>query len=99
MDTHHVELLTRIENILREVLRDELAAWRAQLQEPRPLLDAAAVARQLNVSVRTVERLIAEGEIVPIRIGSSRRFTPESIEAFLRKTVRLRRRRRRNKAR
>ena len=49
------------------------------------LLTIKEVARRLNVSERSVERLIAAGQIVPLWIGESRRFAPEAIDAFLRR--------------
>jgi len=48
------------------------------------LLDVKAVARRLNISVRTVESLIAEGQLKPLRIGRKRLFTSEAVETYLR---------------
>lgn len=80
-------------------------AVRAELERsgtaraPEPLLDVAGVALWLHVSERTVERLVREGELVPVRIGSARRFSPAAVEAFLRRCpggkVNRRRKRRR----
>ena len=58
---------------------------------PPPLLDLAGAAARLNVSKRTVEALIALGEIPVVRIGTGRgvrRFDPAAIEAFIRRRVR-----------
>jgi excisionase family DNA binding protein len=44
-------------------------------------LDEAA--ERMRVSRRTVERLIAEGRIRPVRIGRSVRVTDRELEAFL----------------
>ena len=54
----------------------------AKLQD-KQLLTARDVATYLNLSLRTIETLIAEGQITPIRIRGSRRFAPEAIEKFL----------------
>jgi excisionase family DNA binding protein len=52
------------------------------------LLDVKDVARHLQVSKRTVETLIAEGQITPIWIRGQRRFTKEALDAYLRKCSR-----------
>jgi len=54
-------------------------------KSPPPLLNLASVARRLNVSERTVERLIAEGLLTPMWINGSRRFPPEAVEGFLKR--------------
>ena len=55
---------------------------------PDQLLDIKDVARLLKVSVRTVETLIASGDLVPMRIQSARRFSREAVDAYLRTTCR-----------
>lgn len=55
---------------------------------PEPLMTVRDVATYLNVSVRTVEALIAEGELVPLRIRSVRRFTREAVQAYVRNATR-----------
>ena len=65
------------------LLRDRLA--------PPPLLDLAGAAARLNVSERTVEALVAQGEIPVVRIGTGRgvrRFDPAAIETFIRRQAR-----------
>ncbi len=42
-----------------------------------PLLTPAEVTRLLNVSLRTVRRLIASGDLPVVRIGRSIRIRPE----------------------
>jgi excisionase family DNA binding protein len=42
------------------------------------------VADHLNVSKRTVERIIDRGRLTPIRVGAQRRFEPESVRAYVR---------------
>lgn len=49
-----------------------------------PLLMKSEVAERLNLSKRTVERLMAEGELKAVRINSRvTRITAESVEAYL----------------
>ena len=58
---------------------------------PRPLLDLAGAAARLNVSERTVEHLVAVGELPVIRIGLGRgvrRFDPAALDAFVRRSTR-----------
>ena len=43
------------------------------------LLNAKEVANQLNVSVRTVRRLIAQKKLPTIRIGRAVRVLPDSV--------------------
>ena len=51
----------------------------------RPLWDVDEVADYLDVSRRTVETLIAEGELEPIRVRSLRRFEPSEIRDYCRR--------------
>jgi excisionase family DNA binding protein len=58
-----------------------------------PLLDLAAVAKRLNVSPRTVESLVAGGEIPFIRVGAPgargvRRFEDAAVDAYIRRKAR-----------
>ena len=69
---------------LRAIIREEVGA----ANEPEPLLDVGGVARRLSVSIRSVEKLIAREEIVPIQVGGVRRFDPETIDAYIRRNVR-----------
>lgn len=48
-----------------------------------PLLDAAEVRWRLNVSERTVRRLVADGDLSALRIGTRVRFDPVEVAAFL----------------
>ena len=75
---------------LRSILREELAA----AGEPEPLLDVGGVARRLSVSVRTVEKIIASGDLAPIWVEGSRRFDRDAVEAYIRRRVRVGRARR-----
>ena len=81
-----------LEARVRRAIREELAADRpaAPPQAP-PLLDLAGTAARLNVSERTVESLVALGEIPVVRIGTGRgvrRFDPDAVEAFIRRRAR-----------
>jgi excisionase family DNA binding protein len=48
-----------------------------------PLIDIAAVARRLDVCVKTVRRFIARGELRAFRIGRQLRVSEEEILRFL----------------
>jgi excisionase family DNA binding protein len=48
-----------------------------------PLLTFADVAEQLQVSLRTVRRLVDAGELAVIRIGRAVRIDPRDLERFL----------------
>lgn len=74
---------------VREAVREELAG-----QGAPPLLDLPGVAARLNVSKRTVEALVAAGELPVVRIGAGprtrgvRRFDPAAVDAFIRRRAR-----------
>jgi excisionase family DNA binding protein len=55
----------------------------AQARGPGQLLTAKQVARDLNVSLRTVRRLIAQQKLPVVRIGKAVRITPEALAAFI----------------
>jgi excisionase family DNA binding protein len=48
----------------------------------RTLLTVEGVARYLSCSRRTVERIVARGELQPLRVGTRRRFRVEDIDAY-----------------
>jgi excisionase family DNA binding protein len=50
---------------------------------PAPLLTAAAAAERLNLSVRSVRRMLADGRLSFVRIGRSVRIRPEALEALI----------------
>jgi excisionase family DNA binding protein len=53
-----------------------------------PLLRKTDVGQRLNVSKRTVERLMKTGELKAVRINSRvTRITAESVEAYLRRVA------------
>lgn len=70
-------------------LHDSLEELKAEAPDGQ-LLDIEDVARILKVSVRTVETLVAEGKLIPLRIRSMRRFTREGIDAYLRSAAKPR---------
>jgi excisionase family DNA binding protein len=47
------------------------------------LLTAQEVADRLNVSLRTVRRLIAQKKLAIVRIGKAVRVRPEAVAAFI----------------
>jgi excisionase family DNA binding protein len=84
------QLLAEVQEVVTDAVRDALDAR----QHAPPLLTVEQVAERLNVSVRTVESLIADGELVPLRIRGARRFTDQTIDAFLRSCAGKKKRRR-----
>jgi excisionase family DNA binding protein len=50
---------------------------------PAHLLTAAEVADRLNISLRTVRRLIKNGMLPIVRIGRSVRIRPEALAALI----------------
>lgn len=82
-------LVSEVEARVRQAVREELAAASAD-RPAEPLLDLAGAAARLNVSARTVESLVALGEIPVVRIGTGRgvrRFDPEALDAFVRRSA------------
>ncbi len=77
---------------LRAELKDELGeTFRIQarllLDEYtglKPLMSVEDVARTLNVSARTVENLIGQGQLRPLWIKGQRRFHPDAVDVYLR---------------
>lgn len=55
----------------------------SKLEPTKQLMTKKDVATYLNVSIRTVDTLIAEGELIPIKIRTSSRFTYESVERYI----------------
>jgi excisionase family DNA binding protein len=47
------------------------------------MMDMREVATRLSVSIRTVERLIASGELRAVRVRRSVRVTPEALDAYI----------------
>ena len=85
-------LAAEIEACIRRAVREELAAAgdRPPAGKP-PLLTLAQAAERLNISTRTVESLVAMGELPVVRMGTGRgvrRFDPASVDAFIRRSAR-----------
>jgi len=78
-------LIKHIERTFRKVLSEYVGS--KPLYNVEPLADIQDVASCLGVSVRTVETLIAEGDLVPIWVRGQRRFTSDAIEAYIRHHV------------
>lgn len=76
--------------LVRDAIREELTAG-GFAPKPRPLLTPDEVAEWLGISRRTVEGLVASGEIPVVRIGTGRRklprFAPDAVEAFIRRAA------------
>ncbi len=51
--------------------------------DPANLLAVQQVSKALNVSTRTVQRLIDQGEIAVIRIGRTVRIHPNDLASFI----------------
>ena len=87
-ETFAAELEARVRRAIHEELSSAAPSGPTALP---PLLDLAGAAARLNVSERTVEALIALGEIPVVRIGTGRgvrRFDHAAIETFIRRRVR-----------
>lgn len=75
---------------LAESLRTVLQPLVDELTEARsvpilkPLLTKRDVADYLSVNVRTIDLLVSEGELIPIRVRSVRRFSQDAVERYLR---------------
>ncbi len=97
------DVLTAKLEALKADLKNELGdAFRLQAQllldeytGLKPLLDVADVAKTLNVSPRTVEKIIGLGKLRPLWIKGQRRFHPDVVMAYLQTCEKQPRRRRR----
>ena len=81
----------RSEGELADAIAERVAERLVQVLAPPSLLDIDGAAARLNVSVRTVESLVALGEIPVVRIGVGRgvrRFSPSALDAFVRRHTR-----------
>lgn len=69
-------------------LEDQVETLRQRLEEaedsPESRWTPKQVADYLNVSKRTVERIIDHGRLNPLWIGEQRRFNPEAVRAYVR---------------
>jgi len=69
---------------IREMFRAEAEKLLQEHSALRPLMSVKDVARTLDVSPRTVETLVADGELRPLWIKGQRRFHPDTIDAYIR---------------
>ncbi|MEL7167905.1 MAG: helix-turn-helix domain-containing protein [Bacteroidota bacterium] len=68
-----------------DALGAKLDALSLQLDRPADqLLTLRQVAERLQVSERTVERIVASGKLRPLWIERQRRFTTAAVDAYLR---------------
>ena len=72
------------EEVAQLVSQQVEAVLNKHQSEKGNLMDVSDVAEFLKVSERTVYRLIASGELAPIKIGTASRFTNEQIDSYLR---------------
>lgn len=84
LDSSEAPALTSVE-AWKHIRRLEDEVRTLQEAVPKPLWKIRDVAQYLNVSKRTVENILADGELVPIRIRSARRFQPEAVKAYARR--------------
>ena len=89
-DTFLADLEARVESANRRLLKEHTAL--------KPLLSVPDVARTLQVSERTVEKLIALGKLRPLWIGGQRRFHPDTIAAYMRSAENQKQRKKRRGA-
>jgi excisionase family DNA binding protein len=85
---------TRSEDRIQELeqrtrdLEDQIETLRRRLKEhedsPESRWTPQQVADYLNVSKRTVERIIDRGRLNPLWIGEQRRFDPDAVRAYVR---------------
>jgi excisionase family DNA binding protein len=85
---------TRSEDRIQELeqrtrnLEGQVETLRQRLEEaegsPESRWTPEQVADYLNISERTLDRIIDRGHLNPLWVGKQRRFTPEAIEAYIR---------------
>lgn len=72
-----------IAEALRPVIREELEALRRELAQLRPehgqVVSVAEAARRLSVSPRTVQRMLARGELASVKLGGARRVRLDGV--------------------
>lgn len=81
------ERIQELEQRTRD-LENQVETLRRRLEEaedsPESRWTPQQVADYLNVSKRTVERIIDRGCLNPLWIGEQRRFDPEAVRAYVR---------------
>jgi|GEM_PF-1559815 len=81
------------DRVLTEVRNALAASTEITKHESQRLLTLPEVAERLGISIRTAEALVADGELVAVRIRTARRFTQDAIERFIRANAGKQRRR------
>jgi excisionase family DNA binding protein len=77
------DLRRAIADVVGEAVREALRGSNEQADASR-LLDSRTVAQRLGVSARTLDRIVASGDLRPVRIGRRRFFHVETVDAFVR---------------
>jgi len=78
-----IEELEQITQDLNDQVQELQQRLRRKGEPPEGLWTPQQVADYLNVSKRTVERIIDRGRLNPLWIGEQRRFTPESVRGYV----------------
>ncbi|MCH7740753.1 MAG: helix-turn-helix domain-containing protein [Chloroflexi bacterium] len=88
--SHHTTIEVdpeRITDALEELLSPTLKQLSDLLNQlpnqDNALMTKADVATYLNVSIRTIDTLISEGELIPVHVRSARRFTRDSVDRYI----------------
>jgi len=68
---------------IRATVREELRAARRQEAAPEPLLTKEDAAEVLGVSLRTLDTLVASGEIGSIKVKRCRRIPPAALRSYI----------------
>jgi excisionase family DNA binding protein len=78
----HGDLLQKLEEI-----DEKLSRLSSPPVESSALLTRQDLADRLRCSIRTVDTLVARGEIQALRIRGCIRFSPDAIDAYLRRVA------------
>lgn len=96
------QVVSLLQPALQEHISQAIDHQNRQLLEEhralKPLLCVGDVARTLQVSMRTVETLIAAGKLRPLWIRGVRRFHPDIVIAYMRSCEKKRSTRRRKRS-
>ena len=82
------QIVEGVETAMERKIADLLNRYTQHLQETRVLPDIPDIARTLGISVRTVEKLVADGELPVLWIRGQRRVHPDALDAYLRRSDR-----------
>lgn len=77
-----VSEMKRLRVDLAELKEGFESGWPSGSRDAGQLYDTPGLAARWLCSVRHIENLCASGALTPTYIGSSRRFTPASVNAF-----------------